>query len=48
MLGRRSGVATRLQAIFPNITLWHCSPHRLELAVSDVVKEMGAINHFKI
>lgn len=48
MLGRKSGVATRLQAIFPNITVWHCSAHRLELAVGDVVKEMGAINHFKI
>ena len=48
MLGRKSGVASRLQAIFPNITVWHCSAHRLELAVADVVKEMGAINHFKI
>ena len=41
MLGRKSGVASRLQAIFPNITVWHCSAHRLELAVADVVKEMG-------
>ena len=48
MLGHKSGVASRLQAIFPNITVWHCSAHRLELAVADVVKEMGAINHFKI
>jgi hypothetical protein len=48
MLGRKSGVASRLQAIFPNITVWHCSAHKLELAVADVVKEMGAINHFKI
>lgn len=47
MLGRKSGVASRLQAMFPNITLWHCSAHRLELAVADVVKEMGAVNHFK-
>ena len=27
MLGRKSGVASRLQAIFPNITVWHCSAH---------------------
>lgn len=47
MLGRKSGVASRLKDIFPNITVWHCSAHRLELAVGDVVKEMGTINHFK-
>lgn len=48
MLGRKSGVAARLQTLFPNIMVWHCSAHRLELAVGDVMKEMGAINHFKI
>uniref|UniRef100_A0A8C9X006 HAT C-terminal dimerisation domain-containing protein n=1 Tax=Sander lucioperca TaxID=283035 RepID=A0A8C9X006_SANLU len=48
MLGRKSGVATRLKTRFPNIMVWHCSAHRLELAVGDVMKEMGAINHFKI
>lgn len=48
ILGRKSGVASRPQAIFPNITFWHCSAHRLELAVGDVVKEMGAISYFKI
>ncbi|KAK7162494.1 hypothetical protein R3I93_006722 [Phoxinus phoxinus] len=48
MLGRKSGVATRLKTRFPNILVWHCSAHRLELAVGDVMKEMGAINHFKI
>ena len=47
MLGRRSGVATRLKDLFPNIMVWHCSAHRLELAVGDVMKEMGAINNFK-
>ncbi|XP_037540253.1 E3 SUMO-protein ligase KIAA1586-like [Nematolebias whitei] len=48
VLGRRSGVASRLHALFPHITVWHCSAHRLELAVNDVVKEMETINHFKI
>lgn len=46
-LRRKSGVATRLKPRFPNI-MWHCSAHRLELAVGDVMKEMRAINHFKI
>ncbi|XP_060767543.1 E3 SUMO-protein ligase KIAA1586-like [Neoarius graeffei] len=48
MLGCKSGVAARLQSRFPNILVWHCSAHRLELAVGDVVKEMTAVNHFKI
>lgn len=48
MLGRKSGVAVRLQSRFPNIVVWHCSAHHLEFAVGDVVKEMMAVNHFKI
>ena len=47
MFGRKSGVVARLKELFPNIIGWHCCAHRLELAVNDVVKEMGAINHFK-
>ncbi|CAK6977847.1 E3 SUMO-protein ligase KIAA1586-like [Scomber scombrus] len=39
MLGRRAGVATQLCTRFPHLCVWHCSNHRLELAVSDVVKE---------
>jgi hypothetical protein len=48
MLGYKSGVATRLQALFSNLTVWQCSAHRLELAVGDAVKLMGSINHLKI
>jgi hypothetical protein len=48
MLGRKSGVAVRLQSLFPNLVVWHCAAHRLELAVGDVVKEMAAVNHFKM
>lgn len=48
MLGCKNGVKSRLLAIFPNITIWHGLAHRLELAVGDIMKEMGAINHFKI
>ena len=48
MIGKDSGVATRLKNIFPNLLIWHCANHRLELAVDDVVKEVSGINHFKI
>ncbi|XP_078509084.1 E3 SUMO-protein ligase KIAA1586-like [Lissotriton helveticus] len=48
MFGRHSGVIKRLQEkISPNIVAWHCSAHRLELAVHDVMKDIGATNHFK-
>jgi hypothetical protein len=47
MLGRKSGVATRLEEKFPRIVVWHCSAHRLELAVGDAVKEVAGTNNFK-
>ncbi len=50
MLGKNSGVATRLTARYPNllhIFTWHCMNHRLELAVSDAVDEVQAVNHLK-
>lgn len=33
---------------FQDVLVWHCSNHRLELAVDDVVNEVAGINHFKI
>jgi len=48
MLGKNSGVATRLTARYPNLFTWHCMNHRLELAVSDAVDEVQAVNHFKV
>ncbi|KAK5647935.1 hypothetical protein RI129_002827 [Pyrocoelia pectoralis] len=48
MIGKKSGVATLLSSKYPNIIVWHCSNHRLELAVEDVVNEVAGINHFKI
>lgn len=48
MLGRRARVATHLCTRFPHLYVWHCSNHRLELAVGDVVKEVSGLNHFKI
>uniref|UniRef100_A0A8C1RFQ8 HAT C-terminal dimerisation domain-containing protein n=1 Tax=Cyprinus carpio TaxID=7962 RepID=A0A8C1RFQ8_CYPCA len=48
MLGRKAGVAAQLCSKFPYLFVWHCSNHRLELAVCDVLREVGGINHFKI
>lgn len=47
MLGRVSGVGVKLQNVYPNIILWHCCNHRLELAVSDTLKEVNGTNHFQ-
>ena len=47
MLGKNSGVATRLTARYPHLFTWHCMNHRLELAVNDAVDEVKAVNHFK-
>jgi len=48
MVGSKSGVAQLILAKYPNIILWHCLNHRIELAVSDTLKEMNSINHFEI
>lgn len=48
MLGRKAGVAAQLCAKFPNLFVWHCLNHRLELAVGDVLKQINGMNHFKI
>lgn len=48
ILVRISGVGIRLQRLYPNIIVWHCCNYRLELAVSDTLKEVQGINHFNI
>lgn len=48
MLGRRAGFAAQLCTRFPHMYVWHCSNHRLELAVGNVLKEVGGLSHFKI
>ncbi len=48
VLGSRSGVATRIQDIFPSVITWHCMNHRLELAVGDTIDKVTATNHFKM
>ncbi|XP_075040070.1 E3 SUMO-protein ligase KIAA1586-like [Mixophyes fleayi] len=48
MLGRKSGVSTRITKDFPNIIIWHCLNHRLQLVLDDSIKEIKQVNHFKI
>lgn len=48
MLGKKTGFAKQLMETFPNLIVWHCLNHRLELGVHDSVKEVSGINHFKI
>lgn len=48
MLGRKSGVATRLAHKYPNVITWHCLNHRLELSVGDAISEVNGVNHFQI
>ncbi|XP_063217341.1 E3 SUMO-protein ligase KIAA1586-like [Bacillus rossius redtenbacheri] len=48
LLGKKSGLAMQLTETFPNLFIWHCLNHRLELAVHDSVEEVAGINHFKI
>ncbi|KAL1481340.1 hypothetical protein MTO96_034542 [Rhipicephalus appendiculatus] len=45
MLGKQSGVAKLLEDTFPHLITWHCSAHRLELAVGDSVRDVEGINH---
>jgi hypothetical protein len=47
MLGKHSGVLTRIQNVYPNILLWHCMCHRVELAVGDSVAAVSSVNHVK-
>jgi len=48
MLGRNSGVGTRLKNGYANIILWHCLNHRLQLILDDSVNDIKEVNHFKI
>lgn len=41
MLGRKRGMAVQLQSRLTNIVVWHCSVHRLELAVGDMTRNDG-------
>jgi hypothetical protein len=48
MLGKHSGVVCRLKQKYRNRFTWHCLNHRLELLVSDAIKDVVCeIDHFK-
>ncbi|CAM2096660.1 unnamed protein product [Caretta caretta] len=47
MLGVKAGVGKLLQMDFPNVILWHCLNHRLELAVDEALEVTGGTNDFK-
>ena len=44
MLGSKAGVATKIVEKFPNVMVWHCMNHRLELSVGDAVEEIAGMN----
>ena len=45
MLESRSGVASRIKRVFPNVIIWHCMNHRLGLAVGDTINEVSGTKH---
>ena len=47
MLGKHSGVLTKLKQKYPKIILWHCMCHRVELAIGDAVQSVTQINYVK-
>lgn len=48
MVGKQSGVLTELATMYPNIIMWHCLCHRIELSVGDTMKDVAGTSHFKI
>jgi hypothetical protein len=47
MLERHADVAWHCVEKYPNLIVWHCSNHHLEIAVNDVVREMSTVCHMK-
>ena len=47
MLGTKSGVGKLLKDKFPDIILWHCLNHRLELAEGIAREIIGGTNDFQ-
>lgn len=48
MMGTDNGLAVKLKNHFSKLIVWHCSAHRLQLAVGDVVLAVAGIDHFRI
>ena len=47
MLGTKSGVRKLLKDKFPEIILWDCLNHRLELAVGNALESISGTNDFQ-
>lgn len=49
MMGKKKGVVTLMKQRFPQVLIWHCANHRLELSVGDVIKRdfPSHVNHFR-
>lgn len=47
MLGKKVRIGSLLQKQFPDLIIWHCCNHQLELAVNDKLKEVNGVNHFQ-
>ena len=47
MLVTKSGVGKLLKDKFPDIILWHCFNHRLELAVGNAIESISGSNDFQ-
>ena len=47
MQGTESGVGKSLKDKFPDMILWHCLNHRLELAVGDALESISGTNDFQ-
>lgn len=45
---KKGGVAKLLTDRYPNMIVWHCIAHRLELGVHDTMKEVSGTNNFTI
>ncbi|XP_077974159.1 E3 SUMO-protein ligase KIAA1586-like [Styela clava] len=48
MLGRRSGLGIKLKNNFPDIILWHCLNHRLQLVLDAAITDIKQVNHLEI
>ena len=48
MIGKKTGVLTLIKEAYPNILLWHCMCHRIELAVGDAVKSTVVLHDVTI
>jgi len=47
MLGTKSRFGKLLKDEFPDIVLWHCFSHRLELAVGNALDATSSTNHLQ-